>query len=484
METLFGARLTEWARAQRAPLALVTPACEVGFAELAQRVDRCAGWLLHEGLGPADRIGITIADEFTHLVITLALLRLGIPQVCLPSYDPLSARIQLARRLALTRIVVADTRYALPGHSMLTLLPEPDMEHAWADGCAALAADPDAPAIYFTSSGTTGAARIVASSQRILAQRAEHKGLRPDERVLQLTTVEDYPAKTLRLACVYMGRTSVFQPAASSPIPVHDVCARLAVTRLDLAVLQATDLAPDGVHRRFAPGVQVFASGSRVPRPLQAAFRRSGTPLFIDYGAREAGSIANSINAACEAGPVESVGPPRAWVELEVVDSAGNPLPRGEAGEIRVRSTDMVGGYVDDAEATGRQFRDGWFHPGDVGTLTDDGELCVHGRLDDMMNLNSIKIFPAEIERVLEEHSAVKAAAAFAVSSAVHGDIPVAAVELRDQGGAAVDELMLHARERLGVRAPRRIVVLSALPRNATGKIIKRDLVGAFGPGG
>jgi acyl-coenzyme A synthetase/AMP-(fatty) acid ligase len=93
-----------------------------------------------------------------------------------------------------------------------------------------------------------------------------------------------------------------------------------------------------------------------------------------------------------------------------------------------------------------------------------------------MMNLNGIKIFPSEIERVLEEHPAVKAAAAFARSSAIHGDIPIAAVELHHSATIDVEELLARVRERLGVRAPRRIFVLEALPRNAAGKVVKSQL--------
>jgi acyl-coenzyme A synthetase/AMP-(fatty) acid ligase len=142
----------------------------------------------------------------------------------------------------------------------------------------------------------------------------------------------------------------------------------------------------------------------------------------------------------------------------------------------------MVGGYHGNPAATARHFRDGWFYPGDLASLAPDGALCLHGRTDDMMNLNSVKIFPREIERVLEEHPAVKSAAAFAKPSPVHGSIPVAAVELHEAASVAVDELMARTRERLGVRAPRRIIVVPALPRSAAGKIQTHALVALLGP--
>jgi acyl-CoA synthetase (AMP-forming)/AMP-acid ligase II len=95
-----------------------------------------------------------------------------------------------------------------------------------------------------------------------------------------------------------------------------------------------------------------------------------------------------------------------------------------------------------------------------------------------MMNLSSIKIFPAEIEQVLEQHPAVKNAAAFAFRSTAYGDIPVAAVESNESPKARRDELMAYVRRQLGARAPSMIFIVDALPRNAAGKVVKRDLPG------
>jgi acyl-CoA synthetase (AMP-forming)/AMP-acid ligase II len=165
-----------------------------------------------------------------------------------------------------------------------------------------------------------------------------------------------------------------------------------------------------------------------------------------------------------------------------VVDEQGAPRPPDEIGQVRIRSGVMVNGYVGDPIATARHFRDGWFYPGDMGSFTRDGVLRYHGRKDDMMVLNGINIFPAEIERTLEEHPAVKHAAAFPLESPVYGDIPVAVVELN--GTMRVDEssLAAYAREQLGARAPRKVVIVDALPRNAAGKVVKRDLAATLAP--
>ena len=151
-------------------------------------------------------------------------------------------------------------------------------------------------------------------------------------------------------------------------------------------------------------------------------------------------------------------------------------MPPGEIGEIRIRAPGMSTGYLDDERATARHFSDGWFRPGDLGTFTPDGVLIVYGRADDVMILNGIKIAPAEIERVLERHPAVKAVAAFPLPSPVHGELPVAAVELVAGASADERELQTFAREALGLRAPRRVMIVSALPSTVQGKVDIRRL--------
>ena len=104
------------------------------------------------------------------------------------------------------------------------------------------------------------------------------------------------------------------------------------------------------------------------------------------------------------------------------------------------------------------------------------GSLCLLGRLDDVMNLRGIKVYPSEIERVLERDPAVKTAAAFALRSQLHGEIPVAAIEWQGDARPDAGALLTRVREELGVRAPRRIVVVDALPRTSTGKVARREL--------
>lgn len=482
MQTVFGAKLTQHAADARTSPALAMPGREIAYAELLDRVRSCAAWLACERYLPSEVVGITIADEIPHLVTMLALLSLGVPHVCLATHDPVSARMRLAERLAVRRVVVIDPQHALPGREALLLTPE-ILESTVGNGLPnALLTDPDAPAIYYTSSGTSGEPKIFAASQRALAWRAgrmaESERVGAEFRALTPVSIEDSIAKNRRLTCTYLGFTSVFPDARSLRAPsLQELCASLRVTCLELSALQAYSLVLESTDPRLLPAhTAVYAAGSTVSATLREQFKiRFGVPLFVHYGAREFGRIASTFFGGDE-DDLETVGLPVPWIDLEIVDGDGKPVPRGEIGEVRVRSDCMLREYYRDPVATSRHLKDGWFYPRDLASLTSRGALRLHGRADDMMNLNGIKIFPSEIEHVLEAHPAVKAAAAFARPSAAHGDIPVAAVELRASATVGVEELIACARERLGVRAPRRIFVLESLPRNAAGKVVKREL--------
>ncbi|MGH8713825.1 MAG: class I adenylate-forming enzyme family protein [Casimicrobiaceae bacterium] len=504
MQTVFAAQLKQHALKAPGSQAFATSRRAITYADLLGRVQSCAAWLLREGLArerrlPPDVVGITIADDVTHMVASLALLSLGVPHVCLPSRDPVAKRTDLAARLAIRRVVTTEPRHALPGKKASLLTPEHIVAAADVESLHPILADPDAPALYYASSGTTGEPKIFALSQRALAWRAESiaRSERIDRargyRSLTPVAVEDPMAKSRLVTCVYLGATSVLSDRRTSrSLSLQELCARLDVSCLELTVLQVSSLVAEGDPQPFPGTTAVYTAGSRVPVKLRQAFKaRFGVPLWVHYGTREFGRISSTFpdgDGNGEPGTddvsAETVGAPVRWIDLEIVDANGSPVAPGQLGELKVRAECMTTGYHGDPVATARHFRDGWFYPGDVVALTSDGRLCLHGRSDDMMNLNGIKIFPAEIERVLEQHPAVKAAAAFSKPSAAHGDIPVAAVELHAFATAGVDELLAHARVRLGVRAPRKIIVLDALPRNAAGKLVKRELAQLVAPAG
>ena len=242
-----------------------------------------------------------------------------------------------------------------------------------------------------------------------------------------------------------------------------------------LALAPAMALVP----RSALAGVDIRVSGSAVPYRVRHDIEVNlGSKLYVRYGSTESGTVSSA--GPGEHDETESVGQVVAGLSVEVVDVEGAVLPVGQVGHIRMRGAGIAQGYFDGAEQTARRFRNGWYWPGDMGSFDEGGRLTIHGRADDMINLNGINIFPAEIENVLEAHPEVVSAAALPLQSSIHGQIPVAAVELRSGGVVTDRELVAYAREHLALRAPRRIIILEQLPRNSQGKILRREIAAKF----
>jgi acyl-CoA synthetase (AMP-forming)/AMP-acid ligase II len=443
----------------RGKVAVVTDALELDYAALVGRVEMRRAELAASGIAPGDVVALEVADEVDHLVDSLALIELGTRHITLPTHDPQTAKDELAGRVRATYIVSASG------------IAERDQ---------GVAGSPDGGGmIYLKTSGTTGGMNIITFSAAQLADQARRHPEYARERLLRLAAIEHNNSKRHRLYCAIMGGTNVFRPR--DDFDIAEFCARHGVSCLDISRMHASDLAAKGGLGRFE-GVKLRTGGSAVPIDVRRAIEQKVTPLlYVRYASTESGAI--SMAGPGEHDEAESVGRPLPGVELQIVDAEDNPLPTGETGRIRLRAAGVATGYLDGGEQTASRFRDGWFWPGDIGSLREDGSLIVHGRQDDMMILNGINIFPGEIERVLERHPEVKVAAALPLQSVVHGQIPVAAVEL--VGGATVSatDLQRFAREHLALRAPRRVIILPELPRNSQGKILRREIARAFEQG-
>jgi acyl-coenzyme A synthetase/AMP-(fatty) acid ligase len=441
----------------------------VSYRDLRERVVAGVEFLSSQGISGGSFVGLAIEDEAEHLIAALALLGAGAHHVTLASHDTLSFKESLARRLQLTHVLetqpnaglstLVHVKWQAPEGRPIQVRPQGESEGV----------------VYFNTSGTTGEMKIVPLADRQLAAQARHHPDYAGRRLLRLGSIEHNISKRLRLYCVYDGGTNVFVPKGD--FDLIEYCARQRVSELDISRMHATDLAT--LRTSALRKLMISVAGSPLPLDVRRRVEAEVTPLLtVRYGATECGTIAF-------AGPGqhddrETVGVPVDGLELEVVDSSGVQVRPHEAGDIRVRVDGMASGYVDNPEETEARFRDGWFYPGDVGTLLEDGRLVVHGRADDMMILNGINVFPAEIERVLERHPAVLTSAALPLPSRVHGQIPVAAVELSPGAMVSPRDLLDYAREQLALRSPRRIIVLKALPRNEQGKILRRELASMF----
>src|SRR5208282_3834596 len=220
-----------------------------------------------------------------------------------------------------------------------------------------------------------------------------------------------------------------------------------------------------------------ISGGAPLPVEVFNEFtRKFPFPLREGYGPTESSPVA-TVNPIYGINKPGSIGQPIPNVELSIRDEAGQELAVGEIGEICIRGGNVMRGYWNQPEETAKVLRDGWLYTGDVGYRDAEGYYYITDRKKDMLLVNGINVYPREIEEVIYQFPGVKEAAVIGVPDPRKGEQPVAFVAAAE--GRTLDEKALHQfiRSKLAdYKLPKHIVFLPALPRNATGKILKTEL--------
>jgi len=479
--------LDEWAARTPLAAAVVEGDGAVSFRDLADASLRAAARFRAAGWNEGALVAVSLSGPSAlQLAVLFGLARIGAVQLVLPVTEPAAAKAALLRRFRIAGAVVdgptAGARTTLVAADPGWLVPRSgDAARPETGGGSATTAGDDTAWMIVLSSGTTGIPKAMHVTHALDLERSRIQPdcirLRPEDRFQSLVSIDYRVGRSAAVKCLGQGATLVAPPDGNGPDHImaswdrHRVTAAMA-TPSQLARL--VDEVPDGDGPRF-PALRLLrtTSGAMRPELIDRVRTRITAELHVEYGTNDAGTLAVATPEMLARHP-DTAGRPVPGLEIEIVDDAGRPLPVGEPGHIRVRGPGVASGYLDDPEATRRYFRDGWFHPGDVVERDRDGLLFVRGRSDDQMNVGGIKILPGEIESVALAHPDVRDAAAFAVPSERYEHLPALAVVLR-QGGDR-DAVRLFCVQRLGSRAPRLVVVVSALPRNALGKVLRREL--------
>jgi acyl-CoA synthetase (AMP-forming)/AMP-acid ligase II len=468
-------RVRDLGRADPAAIAVIDAGRAVPYGELDRMARRMATWLEAQGLRPGDRVGITLRDNIAHLATTLGLMRLGCDQIGLASHDTPAMRAALAQRVGAVAVIGDQPGDALEGVALI--LPD----HAAIAGDATLddahipVPGPDGTTVLIPSSGTTGRPKLVPMTERLLTLR----GLaRPQATARRCSAIsaEFAQSRWSVLTALAAGGCWAFHNAAKGP-PLTELARRHAIEIVVLAPSRAETLLQEAPRIGGWPaGVALNLTGSAVPGDLRQRIQSGLThDLHVLYGATECGVVCIALPEDHARHP-DGVGRP--WsASAMVVDEAGRRLPPGVPGVLRILTAGRAEGYLDDPETSQATFLPGgWYHTGDIATLAPDGHVLFGGRGDDMMILGTINIFPAEIEAVAQGFPGLAECAAFALHSAAHGDVPVLAAVETAPGALDAAALLAHCRARLGLRAPRKVVRVPALPRNGVGKVLRRDL--------
>jgi len=235
-----------------------------------------------------------------------------------------------------------------------------------------------------------------------------------------------------------------------------------------------------GIEERDLSSVRLLiAGGEKMPVPYIERLRRTFPSAWLAdaYGLTETVSGDTFLDRASTLSKLGSVGRPCQYLELEIWDDAGAAVAPGRRGEVVLRGPKVFKGYWRDPDATSTAFAGGWFHTGDIGMKDADGYVYIVDRLKDMIVSGGENIASSEVERVLYEHEAVVEAAVVGRPDDRWGEVPIAFVVLSSSGATTADELIEHCGRQLArFKVPKQVVVVDALPRNPSGKILKREL--------
>ncbi|MFE7172390.1 acyl-CoA synthetase [Streptomyces sp. NPDC057616] len=462
------------------------------YGELDEAVSRAASVLLAQGLAPGDRVGAYGHNSDAYLIGFLACARAGLVHV------PVNQNL------------TGDDLAYIVGQSGSTLvMADPDLAGRLPDGTATLP--------------------LRDADDSLLARQAAvpaYDGPEPRaEDLVQLlytsgTTALPKGAMMTHRALVheYLSAITALDLSAGDR-PVHSLplyhSAQMHVFLLPYLAVGATNIildAPDGdrlfdlieagrVDSLFAPPTvwiglanrpdfatrdlsglrKAYYGASTMPVPVLERLRERLPKLgfFNCFGQSEIGPLATVLAPDEHKGRMDSCGRPVLFVDARVVDEDGKDVPDGTPGEVVYRSPQLCEGYWDKPEETAAAFRDGWFHSGDLAVRDAHGYYTIVDRVKDVINSGGVLVASRQVEDALYTHEGVAEVAVVGLPDDRWIEAVTAFVVPR--GAVTEEELIAHAREHLAhFKAPKRVVFVDELPRNASGKILKRELRDRF----
>lgn len=476
--------ITEHARRTPDAPAIIAEDVTLDYAALDRAVRRCAWDLQTWGVAHGDRVTLFFSDEVLLAISLLAVGRLGATTIAIPRSSTPAQYQEWVTQAGSNRCVTDLAGLIVPNSLSLQLdrrwLTQALTAKSDVQPVADLEMTPLAPLMIVVGSGSTGRPKLIPITHAQMQHRVATLNLvyevTPQDRLAIMTHLE-YASGVHRLFSALVIGAAFVLPDRSALV-LANLQKRFGVTLLSATVFHLEQMlrALPHIAKRPLDGITITASGSIVSDRLRRdVLDHLCADLRIVYGANETwtATIARSPGLLCHNGTVGQVVP---GVQVEIVDNAMRPVATGSVGLIRIRSPSVVDGYLDDKTENARAFQDGWFVTSDLGWMTEDGHLIFCGRADDMMISNGINIYPIEIEQCLLSHPSVIDAVALPIHHPIHQDIPVALVVLTGLDAANEKTLLTYAKERIGARRPRSVIILDRIPRNERGKPIRSEL--------
>jgi long-chain acyl-CoA synthetase len=463
-EENFVCLLEDNARRMGAKPALVWDGGELTWVELDERASGFAQFLAAQGAEPGDRIATLLPNRWTFAVALLGILKLGATAATLhPTLKP----EELAE-------VMAD------------LQPRLVIEEVTAEkGIWPTARFTSAPAVIVYTSGSTARPKgaVFSHDAFTFANRSwggPVMGVTPDDVVLGvLPFAHNYGMNSSLLAPLLFGAKVVIVDHFT-PEGVLDIIEKQRVTVFPgVATMFRRVLNSPALARADLSSLRLAVSGAApCPWELCQEWRaKTGTRILRGYGMTEVPRSISYFADDPEEVP-DAIGRPIPDVRVQVVDDEGRPLAPGEMGELWINCPGATSGYLNALEETRAVLTDGWFKTGDLVSVSPKGFVQIMGRKRERILRGGYSVFPQEVERVLLSHPAIAEAAVVGVPNPDLNEEVAAFVTLKPGAAAGADELSRYCQEHLAhFKFPRHVVILEELPKSASGKVIKAELL-------
>lgn len=502
-------RLNYWAEATPDAEAMTYQGRTWTWAQWHDRVHRAAGGLRDLGIGRGDVVGFLDKNHPACVEISLAAASIGAANAIVNwrmagdevDYVLNDCGAEILFVGAELMPTIEAIRDRLPHvRKIITVTPEGGDGDEYEQLLQASRPCDDGPdvleddvCLILYSSGTTGRPKGVSLTHRNMVSHTVNAhdgwGFGPGDKSMVAMPLFHVGGSSYVLFGIHDGVPSVMTRDPDGASLAGAIMNGANCTFLVPAVLaQVLQAGPDAVKLFGALKVYTYGAAPMPPPLLRAAMEAWPDTDFIQvYGLTEVSGVATHLladehrNAEQEGHPERllSAGTAIPGMEIRIVDATtGADLPTGEPGEIWLRSPQVMKGYHNNPEATAEVITaDGWFRTGDIGHLDDGGYLFVSDRLKDMIISGGENIYSPEVERVLSEHPAILEVAVVGIPDDTWGESVKAFVAFREGKEASEVELIEWCRERLAhYKCPKSVDVVAALPRNPTGKVLKRDL--------
>ena len=449
-------------------------------------------------LRPGDRVGLFLPNRPEFIVSYYAVVRLGAIAV--------SLNVMLKREEVKFILNDCAAKLLITTSSQLDQVPEPDEipsvkkvvcvnktsrgEILDMDGLlSSEASDPltsaslakNAGAAILYTSGTTGKPKGVLLSHGNLLSNVgatiQHTRMSAADRLIcYLPLFHCFGQNFIMNASVTSGATLILHERFQPDEILDSIKSNRVSMFFGVPVVYARLLSIPKIAECFRNVRYCFSAAAPMPVSVARQWRdKVGKIIYEGYGLTETSPFATYNHDSYYRDG--SIGTPVSGVEVKIIDAEGRALPAGEIGEIAIKGPNVMQCYFRRPEETAEALRNGWFLTGDIGKMDDDGYLYLVDRSKDMINVSGFKVWPREVEEVLLLHPSLAEVAVVGIPDPESGEAVKAFAVLKPSEAMKEEELIDFGRSRMAVyKAPRFVEFIDALPKNPTGKILKREL--------